>query len=593
MDAERWQRIKDIINLLDELPVGERGAFLDEACAEDASLREEVLTLMEAEEEATFIERPLVLKGDAAEKGIGRRIGAYELTEEIGRGGMGVVYLAQRADRAFEKRVAVKLLQHGWDAGIFISRFKRERRILANLDHPNIARLLDGGLTDDGMPYIVMEYIEGIPLHRFCDENRLTIRERLVLFRKVCDAVAFAHRNLIVHRDLKPGNVLVDKDGEPKLLDFGIAASLGNDAEGMTVTYTAANMMTPEYASPEQLSGRPVNISTDVYSLGVILYQLLTGSRPYTFKDRSLGGISKVIESTKPAKPSTIILKKGGDDPTTGARTIGEVREGSLKRLHRVLKGDLDNITLKALRKESERRYASVDQFNEDVRRYLEGFPVQARRETNWYVLSKLAARHRAVAAAAVLSVLLTIAFVITVIVQNGIIRSERDRATYERDTARQVTQFLEEIFEASDPFLTGTRKFTVENLLDNAEERFEAQGIEDPMVRAEILLTIGRLYADFNLDTKALPLFEAALSIRAERLPVHHPGLAEVRLDLGLSLIRLSRLEEAARYLDHVKRDLAVIGNGDIALQSRLIEGFARLEAFRNPSGRKAAENF
>jgi eukaryotic-like serine/threonine-protein kinase len=314
----------------------------------------------------------------------GRRIGPYRVLREIGRGGMGSVYLAARADDAFQKLVAIKIIRRGLDTDDVLRRFRSERQILATLDDPNITRLLDGGTTDDGLPYFVMEYVEGEPIDQYCDARKLNITERLKLFQGVCAAVSYAHQNLVIHRDIKPGNVLVTKEGLPRLLDFGIAKLLAPGAGHRTTTMLRP--LTPEFASPEQVRGELVTTASDVYSLGVRLYQLLTGRRPYRAATGTAAEIEAAICDEEPEKPSLAITRCGKTASTLGAspspEAVSATREGTRDKLRRRLAGDLDNIVLLALRKEPQRRYASANQLSEDIGRHLTSLPVIARPDT-------------------------------------------------------------------------------------------------------------------------------------------------------------------------------------------------------------------
>jgi len=312
------------------------------------------------------------------------RIGPYRVLKELGRGGMGRVYLATRADEQYQKGVAIKVIGADVDRDEVVSRFRRERQILASLDHPNISRFLDGGATPDGRPYFVMEYVDGRAIDQYCDRERLSIPERLKLFRQLCSAVEYAHRNLIVHRDIKPGNILVSTEGVPKLLDFGIAKLVNPRFSGNAGTMTGL-VMTPEYASPEQVRGEPVTTTSDVYSLGVLLYLLLTGHPPYRFKSRQTVDVLRAVCDDEPEKPSTAVGRTqhagGGPKP----EDVSLAREENPQQLRRRLSGDLDTMLLKALRKEPSRRYPSVEAFSEDIRRYLEGLPIRARKATFSY----------------------------------------------------------------------------------------------------------------------------------------------------------------------------------------------------------------
>ena len=396
MADERWQQVEEIFQRALDLTDEEREPYLAEACAADESLRQRVEELLAAYGRAgDFIETPalseLFAPGNTvplessidyvSTSIIGQRVGAYRIVREIGRGGMGAVYLAERADDAFRKRVAVKLIKRGMDTDFILRRFLGERQILANLDHPNIARLLDGGTTDDGLPFFVMEHIEGQPINHYSDNLRLSVRQRLQLFQRVCAAVHYAHQHLVLHRDIKPGNILVSSDGSPRLLDFGIAKVLNPDlADLIEPTATALRLMTPEYASPEQVSGEPVTVASDIYSLGVMLYELLTGHRPYHFASRAPHEIARVICEEIPEKPSMVFshARRITGPDTRSIETISRDRNSSPADLQRELAGDLDNIVMKALRKEPDRRYGSVEDFSRDIEKYLEGHPVSA-----------------------------------------------------------------------------------------------------------------------------------------------------------------------------------------------------------------------
>jgi eukaryotic-like serine/threonine-protein kinase len=404
MTPDRWKQIEEVFQTAVDLPPRERRKYIVEACTGDDTLREQVEQLVAQHDRAgDFIEEPAFAVADLQppdpdattltttdsfdDPSIGRKVGVYRILREIGRGGMGAVYLAERADSEFRRQVAIKLIKRGMDTDFILRRFRNERQILASLDHPYIARLLDGGTTEEGLPYFVMEYIEGLPLYRFCDEHKLTINQRLRLFRQVSDAVHYAHKHLVIHRDIKPSNILVTGEGVPKLLDFGIAKLLNPELADITLdpTATAMRLMTPEYASPEQVQGQAVTPSTDVYSLGVLLYELLTGHRPYRFLSRAPHEIARVICEEKPVHPSVVVTRPHDLLPTSidnkEADTLDYLygsRGSTLEGLRRELAGDLDNIVMKALRKEPERRYQSADQLREDITRHLEGQPISA-----------------------------------------------------------------------------------------------------------------------------------------------------------------------------------------------------------------------
>jgi serine/threonine protein kinase/WD40 repeat protein len=414
MDAVEWQRVKDIFSSALERPAAERPAFLAEACGGDESLREQVESLLaEYEQFASSAPQttPSVASAKSSEKSAGspecdsvsgRRLGAYRLLRRLGQGGMATVYLAVRADDQFRKTVAIKMVPAGHDNDALIRRFRNERQTMAALDHPNIVKLLDAGTTEDGLPFLVMDYVEGTRLDRYCDHHKLSINERLQLFRKVCDAVNYAHQRLIIHRDLKPSNILVTADGTPKLLDFGIAKLMNPEAAAtLVLTGTGQRLMTPEYASPEQVRGEPLTNATDVYSLGVVLYELLTGHRPVRVKSRTMMEIERAICEEEPSKPSTIVTRRF-EQTTAEGRTIAvtpedvsRTRGGDPKKLSSKLHGDLDAAVMMALRKEPQRRYASVHEYSADIGRYLEGLPIKARPNNIGYRTTKYVRRHK------------------------------------------------------------------------------------------------------------------------------------------------------------------------------------------------------
>jgi serine/threonine protein kinase len=410
MTPERLRRIRGVYEAAMEMDPAAREALLERECQADADLRKEVERLLGAREHVPeWLAGPLLgpagpvlhALSKAASGMEGRQLRGYQLVREIGRGGMGIVYLAERADGAYRKQVAIKIVHAEKNNIEILERFRREREILASLDHPNIARLIDGGSTDEGLPYFVMEFVDGQPIHRWCDERKLNVGQRLELFRGVCAAVQYAHQRLVVHRDLKPGNILVTEDGTVKLLDFGIAKLVDTStAEDLPPTVTMVRLMTPEYASPEQAKGEAITTLTDVYSLGVVLYELLTGHRPYHLMGAAMHEIARVISEEEPTRPSDVVATTEDEaESERGKRAltpeaVSEVREGDPNRLRRRLRGDLDSILLTTLRKEPARRYSSVEAFSEDLRRHIENRPVSAREDSLWYRASRLAHRH-------------------------------------------------------------------------------------------------------------------------------------------------------------------------------------------------------
>lgn len=403
MTPEELSRIRTIYE--QALPLGgsAREAFLQQECQRAAGIRAQVERLLGAHENIpSWLERPLWGSTEAFSsldppKLEGRQLSGYTLIREIGRGGMGTVYLAERSDEMFHRQAAVKLILPPAGSGGILARFHQEREILASLDHPNIAKLLDAGVTEEGWPYFVMEFVDGRPIHRWCDERKLNISERVKLFGGVIDAVRYAHRNLVVHRDLKPGNIFVTNDGVVKLLDFGIAKVLSRTAGRALETQTLATLMTPEYASPEQVNGARITTQSDVYSLGVVLYELLTGHRPYRLLSAAMHEMARVIAEAEPARPSDVVATT---EPASGRNplpltpeTVSSAREGDPKRLRKRLLGDLDSILLMALRKEPERRYGSVDSFAEDLQRHLDQRPILAREASVWERLTRFITR--------------------------------------------------------------------------------------------------------------------------------------------------------------------------------------------------------
>ena len=507
-DRAHWQRISAILDAALERPAEGRAAFVGEACGSDDDLLRQVQKLLAADRDAQgFLCVPALemaapfvgemMEALAESDGVAARgtVGAYRLIGELGEGGMGTVYLAERADGQFEKHVAIKLLRHGAGGEEARQRFVQERQILARLQHPSIAQLLDGGVTEDGVPFIVMEKVDGAPVTDDCARRRLGIEERLRVFLEICDAVQYAHRNLVVHRDLKPSNILVDSAGRVKLLDFGIAKILAEAEaeEGAPPPRTLLRALTPEYAAPEQVRGETVTTATDVYTLGVLLYELLAGQRPYRW-ERGVSMERKVLE-TEPRRPSTGIAASG----LPGI----EARE-----LSRRLRGDLDGIVLKALEKEPERRYPSAEALAADIRRHLEGLPVSARGEALLYRAGKLVRRHRLVAAAAAL-VLLSLV--------GGLVGTawQARRAAAEARKAEAVKEFLKSLFSASDPALAQGKERTARQLLDDGARRIETELADQPEVQSEVARLVGRVYFQLGDYERALSLLRADLEKR------------------------------------------------------------------------------
>ena len=523
-------------------PAPDRSAFLADACDGDEALRREVEELLEFEVEAEkFLTAPVAsLRQVVAEPGapakdpqIGRRVGPYLLLELLGRGGMGDVYLARRVDD-FVQLVALKFLSEEHQGGEVMRRFYVERQIQARLDHPYISRLLDGGTDENGRPYFVMDYVDGEPIDRYCESEELSVRERLVLFRKVCEAVHFAHQRLVVHRDLKPSNILVDVAGDPKLLDFGIAKLLESDHDlTRFYTRTGSQPMTLRYASPEQVREAPVSTASDVYALGVLLFKLLTGQLPNGLEDAKFFDAVRIICEEDAEHPSTVVPER-----------------------QKELAGDIDALVAKTLRKEPGERYGSVEQLAEDVGRHLDGLPVLARRGTMLYLTGKFLRRHRlrVAAVAVLLGVLL------------GFAGYEWRRLAADRERAEKVTLFLEGLFQAADPDVRGGETLTVRQVLRRGHEQLDNLAGE-PELRATLVGTLGRIHHRLGLYEEARQLTAESLAIWRRDHPGDSPELARRLSNLG-----------ALDYERGAYADAKILFNKALAVRRRLGQGEAEL---------------
>ncbi len=575
MEPERWQQINDLFQSATERAPEERAAFLDQACHGDEGMCREVESLIASYERAeNFIESPAfevapeLLTNDRAGALVGELIGHYRVESLIGVGGMGVVYLARRADEQYEKLVAIKLIKRGMDTDSVLRHFRNERQILASFDHPNIARLFDGATTKSGLPYFVMEYVEGLPIDQYCDTYRLSVTERLELFRDVCAAVTYAHRHTVIHRDIKPSNILVTSDGAPKLLDFGIAKILqpGGRAEALA-TLTALRLMTPEYASPEQVRGQPLTTATDVYSLGAVLYQLLTGQRPYRLKTGTPEEISRAIIEQEPPRPSSALAR------STSANLQSAIQNPQL------LRGDLDNIVLMAIRKEPERRYQSVEQFSEDVRRHLQVRPVLARKDTIGYRAGKFVRRNRAVTVAAALVFLTLLGGIIATTwqahrarVQEAAAKAEKARAERRFNDVRQLAHSV--LFDYHDaikdlPGATPVRERLVKDALVYLDSLASEAG-GDSALQRELAAAYERVgdvrggaySASLGDRAGAMESYLKALRIREARVAAD-PNDVQSRRDLAGSYAKIGNqmieTSEAARGLQYLRKAFSV----------------------------------
>ena len=490
-----------------DLPAGECAAFLDRASGGHPEIRREVEALLRlasepdpategwfGASESLWTELAGDVDGDRADVP-GARVGPWRLLDEIGRGGMGTVYLAERADGEFKQRAALKLLRPAIATEMALRRFEQERQILADLTHPAIARLLDGGHTIEGHPYLVMELIDGVPIDRYCRDRSLRVEDRLALVVQVCRAVDHAHRSMVVHRDLKPSNILVDAAGGVTLLDFGIAKLLAAGADApLLETRTFSRALTPEYASPEQIQGRPITVASDVYQLGLLLYELLTDQRAYDLADASPLDIERIVCHEPAKRPSVAVA-------ADAARA-------------RRLRGDLDSIVQEALRKEPERRYPSVERLADDIERHLAGLPVAARGDTVGYRAGRFVLRHRYSVGAAVLVATLVLVWAITATVQARTIARERDRARAEAVKAEQVKGFVLRLFENADPNEARSDALTARELLDRGWSSIQAELAGHPDVQAELLDTVGQIYRELGAYDRAEPLLVRALDL-------------------------------------------------------------------------------
>ena len=491
INSTQWDQVKSLFAELNELDSAGRVLRLTELAVSDAVMHAELVELLAASDSVgdRFERGAATAVGmDGASPLTGKRIGPWQIIREIGQGGMGAVYEAHRIDDQYEKRVAIKTIAAGRNSEALLRRFRHERQILARLEHPNIATLLDGGVTPDGQPYFVMEYVEGEPIDRWCAARNKGVEERIRLFRQVCAAVQYAHEHLVVHRDLKPRNILVTADGTVKLLDFGIAKLLDPTHSEDPLTQTGALPMTAVYASPEQRRGRPVTTATDIYSLGVVLYELLAGCRPY-------GSVAADIEllDLPPSPPSRV----AGD-----------------RRLQKVLTGDLDSIVLKALRPEPDRRYRSAQLLGDDLERYLDGSPVSAQSDVLSYRLGKFVRRHRAAVVAALLAIGALVGATAVSLHQARVARSERDKALREAQRTQQVTGFFQNVLASARPNRQGSG-VTVVEAIDSAIVRADSSFKGEPDLQADIKLTLGSTLAGMYLYDRARPLLEDSYRLR------------------------------------------------------------------------------
>lgn len=562
MSESSWQKLQLIFEKAVELPVELRADFLDDACEGDDELLKRVQKLLLAdveskEQESEFLSLELV---DSDKKLIGTTIDGWKIIKLIGSGGMGSVFKVERKQSDFKQFSALKIVKKGLDSDSVVSRFRQERQILAKLNHPNIAKLFDGGITEDGRPYFVMELVEGIPINSYCDEQKLTIAERLKLFRQACHAVHYAHKNLVVHRDLKPSNIIVDKQGRLKLLDFGIAKVLSG-SQSAELTVTGVQLHTPAYASPEQLCGETITTASDIYALGILFYELLSGRRPFEL-NRSPKEFRDLVLTAQPLKPSdaitlsAILDKQASIEPKSvilnryqqqaelaTLEKITTERGSKAKKLRKTLAGDLDTICLTAMHREPERRYASANEMAEEIKRHLSGMPILARPDSSLYRLNKFLKRHRAAAMVGCIGFILVIALSLVHTIQ---LTEQRDLAILERQKAEEVMDFLIGLFEVSDPSESKGETITARDLLDSGSKQIQSQLSSQPQVQQSLQRVLGEVYYKLGIESHAKQLLSETLKSQVALLGEKHLDVAKTQKALAVLHQERAEYEQA-----------------------------------------------
>lgn len=575
--ADEQPEVREIVEHAQMLGPRERAEFVRQSCGSDETLLSRVLDALgqDAHDSAFWDEQPDGYGGELPDTLAGQRLGTYRILRKLGTGGMGDVYLAERADEEYQQQVAIKLVRAGAFSVQVQSRLRMERQILATLQHPNIARLLDGGRTADGTPYLVMEYIDGEPIDTYCDRRRLPVQDRIALVRTVCAAVHYAHQNLIVHRDLKPNNILVTQEGVPKLLDFGIAKLLDarQSLHTLAVTHLDYRVMTPAHASPEQIRGDVITTASDIYVLGVLLYELLSGRRPFQFVGSRITDMERVICDQDPVSPSAMVQRTLEESPEL-AEDIGNCRGASAGRLQKELQGDIDNIILMAMRKDVGRRYSSAEQLSADLGRHISGQPVLATSDTWLYRTRKFVSRHTLAVLASTAALIMLAAFAASTYLQSQRVARERDIAASERTRAEQVSSFLVELFELSDPSRSRGSKVTASELLDIGARRVSSGLDDQPATRAALLSTIGRTYASLGLYPDAVRLQREALAACQRLYGPRHPEVAAAMAALGDTLQEKGQLAEAETQLNGALRmQRELLGPTDVAIGPTLMD--------------------
>jgi eukaryotic-like serine/threonine-protein kinase len=597
----RWQQIQSLFEQLVDTRESDRAEHLARVCGEDSELRSSVESLLKSDERhgdqllSAISEAAESLLEDHQDRLIGKRIGPYRIVSILGHGGMSVVYRGERDDSKYQQIVAIKVLQHSTVHPRLRSRLHSERHILATLDHPSIARLIDSGDLEDGTPYLVMEYVDGESIDVYCDSRTLFVRERLELFIQVCAAVQYAHRNLVVHRDIKPSNIFVTNDAVPKLLDFGIAKLLAPESLSHTlpVTRLQERILTPENAAPEQVLGRPITTATDIYALGVLLYHLLTGRSPYRLLSYSQLQLERAICMDDPLRPSQMVVAKLSGEKDADRSRISDRRGLSPQRLRARLSGDLDSIVAMAMRKEPDRRYPSVEALADDINRHLLGQPVRARQGDWRYNTAKFMRRHVLVVGAAAAAFLGLALFAGVMLWQNHRIEMARGATAQERDRAQQVSAFLVDVFSQADPFNAQGKESTAKDLLDRGAEKISGNLSLQPEVRAQLLESIGLAYRRQGFSERAIPLFEQAVAIRRQERPLDNGRIAVALANLAYALTDSGHLISAQGYLEQAvalsesSSESQAIQTADILAQF----GYLTLRSKSDP--KRAAELF
>ncbi len=572
MSDINWEKVETIIDQALDLPEKERKTFVDNQCGNNQQLKSEVTLLLESIYDSEgWLEDPGDYKREfyeeisddvellsAGHSLIGKQVGVYTIREKIGEGGMGTVYLAERSDGEFDHQVAIKIIRRGKATELNLRRFRREQRILAGFNHSGIARLYDGGVTDDGFPYIIMEHVSGIPIDDYCRANNCSIDKKIALFEQVLEAIRHAHENLVIHRDLKPGNILVDENGNVKILDFGISKLLEEENE-ISLTQTGAHLLTPQYAAPEQIRSENITTATDLYALGIVFYELLTGTEPYNLEGVSRYEIQQIILSEEPPKPSTVVDSHA---------------------LHKKLKGDLDAIALKAIRKESGRRYRVANEFLDDLKASRHGLPVSAREDSVPYRTQKFLKRHTQGIATTAVIVLLIAGFTLFYTYQ---ITEERNQAELEAQKSEEVTDFLTRIFEGSKPSVAKGDSIPVQRFLETGVNRInEMEG--QPEVKAALLSTMGSVYQNLGEYEKSNPLHEEALQLSKKVYKEPHEDLANAYVmkavnekDLGNFAVAESLYKKGISIIEKLENRPDSLYAGSLSNLALLYEEFGK----------------